>query len=160
MWSLMPWKRSENSQNSYGGVLTAEPLEREFLRIRNDFDRLLQLMGGNYGPVDWNSSWMGSGFDETDTHYVLQIEAPGFEAGDFDVQASGDRLVVKFERKASEADKKSRRYSYGSLQRSCTLPEGAQADGIEAQYRHGILEVRIPKGPETRNVTKITVKST
>ena len=155
MWSLMPWKQNNTSQNR---SLTAEPFEREFLRIRDDFDRLLQSMWGGNG-AELSQLFMGSGLEETETHYVFEMEAPGFEAGDFDVQTSGDRVIVKAERKASEDAKHGRRYSYGSLQRSFTLPQGARKDEIEAQYRNGILELRIPKNPEAQHVKKIAVKA-
>lgn len=102
---------------------------------------------------------MSDHFDETDTHYVLAVEAPGFESSDFDVQITGDWLVVKAERNASEDSTTMRRYSYGSLQRSFMLPQDAQREGIEAEYRNGILELRLPKDPENRDVKRISVKS-
>lgn len=155
MWSLMPWKQNDRTQNR---SLTAEPIEQEFLRIRNDFDRLMHWMwGDNNGGL--SPFWMGSSFDETDTHYILAVEAPGFEPGDFDVQVSGDRLTVKAERKSSQENKNCRRYCYGSLHRTVTLPAGAEKDGIEAEYHSGILELRIPKSPQAQDVKRITVKA-
>jgi HSP20 family protein len=154
MWSLMPWKQTDNSQSRN---LTAEPFEHEFLRLRNDFDRLMHsIWNGRDGEL--GSLW-GTSFDETDTHYIHSIEAPGFEPGDFEVQTSGDRLVVKAERKASEEGQHLRRYSFGSLQRTIRLPACAEKDGIDAHYRNGILELRIPKNSQAQDVKRIAVKS-
>lgn len=155
MWSLIPWKQNDQSSQSW----TLQPVEREFLRIRNDFDRLFQSMWRGTGDFDLGEFGMGRGFDATDAHYVLGVEAPGFEAGDFDVQMVGDRLVVKAERKFAKDEQSTRRYCYGRLLRSFTLPAGAQRDGIEAQYRNGVLELRVPKDPEPKDIKKIAVKT-
>lgn len=156
MWSLMPWKKSDSSQN---GTLTAEPFEREFLRIRNDFDRLVQSMWKGSELPEMSHLWLTDHFEENDTHYLLAVGAPGFEASDFDVQCEGDRLLVKAERKASDESKSLRRCRYGSLHRTFPLPEDAQREGIEAEYRNGVLELRFPKDPEKKDVKRISVKS-
>jgi HSP20 family protein len=160
MWSLIPWK--QNQQNT-GGLTTAEPFEREFSRIRNDFDRLLHSMWSGLPAFDSNHLFdraLSLDIDETDTHYLAHIEAPGFEVGDFEVQAYGDRLVVKAEHKEeSENGKQGRHYRYGKLQRYFALPAGAQAEQIEARYRNGVLELEIPKGEEAQKGKRITVKS-
>jgi HSP20 family protein len=152
----MPWKQNTNTQNQQ---LTTEPFEQEFWRLRNDFDRLMQSMWRGTGAGDLSHYWPDGGLDETETHYVMEIAAPGFEAGDFDVQTTGNRVVVKAERKTTENGENQRRYSYGSLQRSFVLPSGAQRDGMEANYRNGILELRIPKTPDAQNIKRISVKS-
>ena len=46
--------------------------------------------------------------------------------------------------------------SYGSFSRSLTLPEGVDADKVEASFERGVLEVRIPK-PEERKPRRISI---
>jgi HSP20 family protein len=154
MWNLIPWKK----ENGNGGLMTAEPFEREFARIRDEFDLLMRRMWGGVpgaGEEFFESRW-GMDVEETDTHYVAHVPAPGFELKDFDVFVSGNHLVVKAEHKESEEGKNGRRQRYGKFQTSVPLPEGVKEDQIDAQYKSGVLELKIPKGHETQ-AKRITV---
>jgi HSP20 family protein len=44
----------------------------------------------------------------------------------------------------------------GAFSRSLTLPEGVNADSIEASFAHGVLEIRVPK-PEARKPRKVSI---
>ena len=156
MWNIIPWKKNESSV----GTLTADPFDREFSRIRDDFDHLLQRMwsGSPFGDLSFDKHW-GLDLDETESHYVAHIEAPGFEVGDFEVSISGDKLIVKAERKDSKNGKNGSSYRYGKLQKVLSLPDSDFEGEVEANYRSGILEVKIPKSKESQNVKRITVKA-
>lgn len=155
MWGLIPWKRNEG-----GGLAVADPFEREFSRIRNEFDSLLSRMWNEWPGMEGEFGRFGLELDETDTHYVAHVTAPGFEAGDFDVQVRGNQLVVKAEHKEEHKEEGNGRsgYRFGRIQRTITLPHGAETDKIEANYRAGILELRIPKGQEVQG-KRVEVKS-
>ena len=157
MWSLIPWKKQGN-----GGTLTAEPFEREFNRIRDEFDTLMSRMWRGFpASEDLFSNRYGWGLDvdETDTHYVARVPAPGFEVDDFDVHIAGHQLVVKAERKESQEGKNGgSSYRYGRVQQMIPLPEGAETDKIDASYHSGVLELKIPKGKES-TARRITVKA-
>ena len=156
MWSLVPWKK----QIGNGGTLTADPMEREFSRIRHDFDSLLERMWSGLPAFsnEFFDSRFGLDVDETDTHYLASVPAPGFELDDFDVHVSGGPLVVKAERKESQKGNGGSSYRYGRFERSIPIPEGVEHDQIEAHYHNGILELRIPKGKKTE-AKRISVKA-
>jgi HSP20 family protein len=158
MWSLIPWKKERELSQSN---LMSDPFAREFSRIREEFDQLLDRMwSGNslFSDRLWESR-LGLDVEETDTHYVARVEAPGFEVGDFDVKVSGNQLQVSAERKESHDGKNGSSHRYGRLHRLLSLPEGAEMDQIDAQYRNGILELKIPKGQEAQNAKRIEVKA-
>lgn len=158
MWNLIPWKKNEGTG---GGLMTTDPFEREFSRIRNEFDSLLQRMWGSGADFeDFPMSTLSNGLstDETESHFIVRVAAPGFEVGDFDVHVSGNYLVIKAERKQSEDGKNGSRQFYGKVQRMIMLPKGIEPEQIEANYRNGLLEVKVPKGKESL-VKKIAVKS-
>ena len=46
--------------------------------------------------------------------------------------------------------------AFGAFSRSLTLPEGIDAEAVEASFDRGVLEVRIPK-PEQRKPRKISI---
>jgi HSP20 family protein len=156
MWNLIPWKKNGGD----GGAMAVEPFDREFARIRSEFDSLAQRMwSGLAGFSDefFESRW-GLDVQETDTHYVAAMAAPGFELSDFDVYTSGNHLVVKAERQQEEKGKNGSSFRYGKFQRTIPLPDGATHDEIEACYKSGILELKIPKGEQSQ-AKRITVKA-
>jgi HSP20 family protein len=68
---------------------------------------------------------------------------------------------VSGKREAEERQESDRFYAYertyGSFTRSFTLPEGADVDHAEADLKHGVLMITIPKKPE-HQPRKITLK--
>jgi len=139
--------------------LTAEPFEREFARIRGDFDHLLQRMWSGWGIDDRWMDRFGMDVEETDTHYVVHMDAPGFEVEDFDISAIGTHVRMRAERKESHEGKNGSSTRYGRFERTFALPEGVDADQIEASYHSGVLDLKLPKGRHAENRKRITVKA-
>jgi HSP20 family protein len=86
---------------------------------------------------------------ETDDHFVLRTDLPGLSENDVKIEVDDKVLTISGERK-SEHEQKSEGYrrverSFGSFSRSLTLPEGVDADAIQANFDNGVLEVQIPK---------------
>ena len=69
-------------------------------------------------------------------------------------------LTLSGERKAEHEHKREGYYrlerSFGSFQRSLTLPEGVNADQVAANFEKGVLEIRIPK-PEQRKPRRVQI---
>jgi HSP20 family protein len=102
---------------------------------------------------------------ESDTHYILRADLPGVAEEDLSLKLDGDVLTISGERR-SQSDQRQGGYvryerSTGSFRRSVRLPEGVDADAIEAHFNRGVLEVTVPK-PErvTPRSIAITVGST
>jgi len=130
-------------------------------RMRDEFDRLLDRLSRR-----WPSLWKGEGWrwgldvrDEDDA-VIVQAEAPGFEAGDFDVQVSDNRLVLRAAKKVETKDKegKTREVREQECCESVTLPTEIDKDKVEAKYHNGVLTVRLPKTPEAKG-RRVPVKS-
>ena len=63
------------------------------------------------------------------------------------------------EKEETKKDYYMRERSFGSFQRSFTLPEGVDTDKIEANFKNGVLTVTLPKTVEAKKAErKITVK--
>lgn len=75
---------------------------------------------------------------EEDETFVLDIDMPGFDVDDIHVSWDEGRLFVWAE---LEDESRGRRKSY---RRTFRLPKEIEPDEIEAQYRNGVLEVRLP----------------
>ena len=94
-----------------------------------------------------------------DGTYVLRAEMPGVDPDkDIEVMVEGDILTVHGERREEERDKNRSEFHYGSFSRSVRLPRTAKADDIIATYRDGVLEVRLPMGPEPKAATHVPVQ--
>lgn len=101
---------------------------------------------------------------ETEKAYELTLEVPGVEEKDIDIQLSGNVLTVQGEKREEAREEGKQFYrmerSYGSFQRSFTLPEGVDEENIQAKSRNGILHITLPKSEKARDkVKKIAVKS-
>ena len=91
---------------------------------------------------------------EADGQYVLRADLPGLSEGDVKVELDENVLTISGERK-SERERRSAGYyrverASGSFSRSLTLPEGVDADDVQASFDNGVLEVRIPKPAEAK----------
>ena len=73
---------------------------------------------------------------------------PGIDPKDVNLQVLGNTLTISGERSNSretkEADYLHREITYGSFQRSVSLPEGVEKDKLNAEYRNGMLEITAP----------------
>ncbi len=84
--------------------------------------------------------------------FLLRADVPGVDNADIDVSMDNGVLSVSGERRAEERkeDTGTQRIerTTGRFLRRFTLPDTADAEGITAKTRNGILEVTIPKLPE------------
>jgi HSP20 family protein len=97
---------------------------------------------------------------ETQNHFVLRADLPGVSEEDVKIELEDNVLTVSGERKAAHEEAKEGYYrverAYGSFSRTLQLPEGVDAESIDASFDRGVLEVRIPK-PEQRKPRKVAI---
>lgn len=98
--------------------------------------------------------------DETNDHFVLSFDVPGIDKENIHIEAIGNSLVVSGERQRKSESEKAGTFrserSFGSFQRSFTLPEGVNSDLIEADYSNGVLQISIAKAEE-KKAKKISI---
>lgn len=75
---------------------------------------------------------------EEDGEFVLSIEMPGFERDEISCSWDDGRLYVAAEHREEERGRKR------TYHRTFRFPKRVDADGIEATYRNGVLEVTLP----------------
>ena len=89
---------------------------------------------------------------------------PGIDESNIDVKVSDGVLSIKGEKKEEKEEKSKDRYlserRYGSFQRAFRVPDGVDADKIEANFKNGVLTVTLPKTPAAvRREKKIAIKA-
>ncbi len=99
---------------------------------------------------------------EEGDRFVLRADLPGTEQDAVSVELEDNVLTISGERK-SEHEKRADGYyrierASGSFSRSLTLPEGIDPESIEASFKNGVLEVKIPK-PEQRKPRRVTINT-
>ncbi|MEX1829038.1 Hsp20/alpha crystallin family protein [Luteibacter sp. CQ10] len=90
---------------------------------------------------------------EEEGRFLILADLPGVDLADIDIQMDKNVLSIKGERKAysSETEGKYARVERvtGGFRRSFNLPESADAEGVTASSRNGVLEIAIPKKAES-----------
>lgn len=128
----------------------ADRLPREFSRA---LSRLLEVEEGDQSDVV-TSEWAPRvDIREEDKRFVIEADIPGVDPKAIDINMDKGVLSIRGERKTEHKveDGKYTRVerAHGVFHRRFALPDSANPDGIRATGKHGVLEIEIPKRPET-----------
>jgi HSP20 family protein len=134
-------------------LVKPEPFTREIDRVFDAF----------FGQSDQGRRWVPPmDLVEAEDHFVLKADLPGLSEGDVNIEVQDGTLTISGERQAEHEQREKGWYrierSFGSFNRSLTLPDGVDPDRIDASFHHGVLEIRIPK-PEERKPRRIAISS-
>jgi len=91
---------------------------------------------------------------ESKDAYTIRAELPGMKREEIKVELKDGNLVLSGETR-SEPPADGTEYRHvervaAKFWRSFSMPETAKADGVEATYKDGILEIRVPKAEEAK----------
>lgn len=164
--------------NEKQAVKPAERAWAPFESLRQEIDRLFD----EFHPFSWRQPLsralrqadLATGFEwpvapavdlvEKDGHYEITAELPGMDEKNVEVKVAGGMITIKGEKTEEKKEEKKDYHlserRYGSFQRSFRVPEGVDADKIEATFSKGILNVTLPKSAEAvKNEKKIEIKA-
>jgi HSP20 family protein len=115
------------------------------------------------GDITWGKA-PAVDVTETDKAYEVTAELPGMDEKNIELKVADDVLTIKGEKKEEKEEKKKDYYlserRFGSFQRSFSVPNGVDADKIEAHFKNGILTVKLPKSSQAqKNEKKIEIKT-
>ena len=141
--SLIKWEPLRDIEGMFDRYSRAmvSPLGQEFLAM------------GDWSPrVD---------ISETDKEFMIKAEIPEVEKKDVTVSVDDGILTMVGERK-KETEEKGEKFHrverhYGSLVRSFVLPDNVDETKIDAEFKNGMLNLKIPKTAQTAH-KKIEVK--
>lgn len=126
---------------------------RDIMSVRDEMNRLFNEVFSR--PRDEEGTWLSGAWTppvdiyETSDALVLKAEIPGFSKEDVSVELKDHTLILKGERQR-EAEVKEENYqrlerAYGTFQRSFLLPTTVDQEKVQASYKDGVLELRLPK---------------
>ena len=101
---------------------------------------------------------------ETENNYELQIEMPGYNKENINIDLKDGYLVVSAEHKneTEQKDEKSayirRERTYGSFSRSYYVGKQINEDDINASLENGVLNITVPKQKQVETKKRIEIK--
>jgi HSP20 family protein len=155
--SLWRWSRSGRSVPVRREDHPLFSLQRDMNRLFEDFWR-----GFDLPSLFDDHGWAFGAFEprvdveETADEVRVTAELPGLDEKDFEVTLSGDTLVLKGEKREEHEDRAQgwRERRYGAFERTIPLPVEVEADRASAQFKNGVLRVRLPKSAQAREQAK------
>jgi HSP20 family protein len=156
MFELQPFRRDRSLSNVPATLDWADRIFNELMPSRL-FREVMPSLWGEHGEI-----MPAFDISEADGHLVVRADLPGIDVKNIDISLSGNALTVKGERKDEKTEKNESWYycgrQFGTFSRTFTLPSDVKEEGIEATYKDGVLEVKIPMA-ETAKQKKIEVKT-
>jgi HSP20 family protein len=100
---------------------------------------------------------------ETENELVVKADLPDLKLEDIDVRVENQTLTIKGERRFEEdaAEKGYHRIerSYGGFMRSFAVPNSVDTEKVSADYRNGVLTIKLPKKEAAKpRQVKVAVK--
>jgi HSP20 family protein len=153
----LPARRGETGmfRSPWEDPWTASPFSM-LRRMQDEMDRWFGGIGGFGG--------FGAGFPqaftpsvdmrETENEVIVKADIPGVEPEDLEVYYTDNALIIRGEmRREEERDERGVHRAerrYGRFERALPLPAEVNRDQIQANFRNGVLEIRLPKTEEGR----------
>jgi len=148
--SLIPWRNKSADEPSR--------LPATWASLRSDMDRLFDaFVREPFSALEW--PLVGSGawspavdLAESDTEYTVRAELPGLDPKDLDISVTENQLVLSGEKKET-VEKREKGYyhsesRFGSFRRAIPLPGAIDSTKVDAEYKSGVLTIRLAKSPE------------
>jgi len=129
-----------------------------FRQMENLFDQYNKTLSWprwgdqeNMAPGDWMPR---VDISETESEFILKAEIPDVKKDEVKVTVDNGVLTITGERKQEKEEKGKKfhrveRY-FGSFMRSFTLPDNVDEAKIEASFKDGMLNLRLPKTEKSK----------
>jgi HSP20 family protein len=109
--------------------------------------------GDEFERADWTPA---ADINEVESGYVIAIDLPGIARDAVEIDIDENRLIVKGTRVVEESKHRSER-PRGRFLRTFSIPGSVDHGAIAAEYKDGVLQIRLPKRQEQK-AQKIAIK--
>ena len=147
--------------------LSTWPLPFRILNTSRDLDEMFSHFLGDWEQGRIPRHATPAVYDPQITSYVdgnslcIRADLPGVDPQEVELLVEDNQLTLKGERKAEQEQQNGNRLAqevqYGAFARTFTLPEGVTAEGLQACYHNGVLEVTVPL-PAAKLAKKVPVQ--
>ena len=87
---------------------------------------------------------------QTEAEYVVAIDLPGIDRSALEISLDGDKLVIRGERVLENEEQHRIERPHGRFLRKFSVPATVEQKAIAAEYKDGVLRVRLPKRKEQK----------
>jgi HSP20 family protein len=128
---------------------------RELEGIQARLNRLFPGMSERTEDETLFAGWSPAvDIQETDNEFILKADLPDVQKDDVKVELEGGLLTIEGERR-KEKEEKGKRFhkierSYGKFVRHFTLPTEVDGPNVKAEFKDGVLNVRLPKAANAK----------
>ena len=106
--------------------------------------------GDEFERADWTPA---SDIYETDSGYLIAMDLPGIDREALEIDIDDNRLIVKGTRAIAETKQHRTERPRGKFLRSFSVPSSVEQGKIGAEYKDGVLQIRLPKRTEQKPKT-------
>jgi HSP20 family protein len=110
--------------------------------------------GDEFERADWTPA---SDIYETESGYLIAMDLPGIDRDALEIDIDDSRLIVKGTRLIEESKQHRPERPRGKFLRTFSVPGSVDQGKIGAEYKNGVLEIRLPKRGEQK-AKKIDIK--
>lgn len=110
--------------------------------------------GDEFERADWTPA---SDIYETEAGYLIAMDLPGINREALEIDVDDNRLVIKGTREVSESKQHRSERPRGRFVRTFSVPASVDQGKIGAEYKDGVLHLRLPKRTEQKP-KKIDIK--
>jgi HSP20 family protein len=141
-----PFQDLRNAQEEMAQMAQMSPMLAQALGLRGQ-----QQGSGQTTATAWAPAL---DISERKDAYLVTVELPGVDADDLEISLEDGLLTIQGERlfahDSSEQQFHRVERRYGAFRRSITLPANVMAEGIQASFDNGVLQVLVPKAEEAK----------
>lgn len=129
-------------------------------RGRDPFERMQELLGLDLGRMLLPLAGREAGFvpdfevKETKDSFIFKADLPGVEEKDINITLAENMLTISGKREEERREEEDRYYAYertyGTFTRTFTLPLGVDSEKAQAEFKNGVLTIRVPKRAESQ----------
>lgn len=132
-------------------------------RLQNDMNRVFDRFFDDFRLSEFSdrdlSAFPKIDIRETKKEVLVIAELPGLEVKDLDIRLTDNVLTLSGEkRQENEGDEENYYHmecTYGSFNRSISLPSEVESDTVKAEFKNGILKISMKKRPEEKRKVKM-----
>jgi HSP20 family protein len=146
MTTMMRWDPFQDLRSAQDAMAQMSPMLAHALGLHAQ-----QQGNGRAATTAWAPAL---DISERKDAYLVTVELPGLKPEDLDITMEDGLLTIQGERQITSESSEQQFHRverrYGAFRRAITLPAHVMAEGIQASFEVGVLQILVPKAEEAK----------